>query len=175
IPSFFDIDAHPTKMATLPAAVALFTRGDVKAATASAEATMTLEQAQDRVRQSGPTLRADAFGVPAQAALQHRVGLALGVPAPRRELGAAGAQPGPAVSDTGEVRWDAEQGVVVLNAPRSKSLIGFSSGKTYDLGGVLVTPGANRQNWSTISLTAIDSPDFASSGRILVTATGYAE
>ena len=29
IPGFFDIDQHPTKMATLPAAVALFCRGDV--------------------------------------------------------------------------------------------------------------------------------------------------
>ena len=31
IPSFFDVDQHPTKMATLPAAAALFLRGDVPA------------------------------------------------------------------------------------------------------------------------------------------------
>ena len=32
IPNFFDIDQHPTKMATLPAAVAMFVRGDVQPA-----------------------------------------------------------------------------------------------------------------------------------------------
>jgi Carbohydrate binding domain len=176
IPSFFDIDAHPTKMATLPAAVALFTRGDVQAGVAQAEATMTLEEAQERVRRSGPTLRADAFGVPAAAALQHRVGLALGATAAKREPAVASAgQPGPAQSDNGELRWDAAQGVVLVDAPRSKSVIGFSSGKTYDLGGVGIAPAANRQNWSTISLTAVDAPDFASAGRVLITATGYAE
>ena len=31
-PSFFDIDQHPTKMATLPASLAMFLRGDVRAA-----------------------------------------------------------------------------------------------------------------------------------------------
>lgn len=176
IPSFFDIDAHPTKMATLPAAVALFTRGDVKAATTAVLAAMTLPEALQRVRQGGPTLRADAFGVPAPAALQHRFGLRLTEDATGRVAEAGPGTPvGPATSDTGEVGWDAASGVVTVNAPRSKAVIGFSTGKIYDLGGVRVAPGPNSQNWSTLSITAVEGADCTSPGRLLITATGYAE
>ena len=42
IPSFFDIDQHPTKMATLPASAALWLRGDVQRAKSAAIAPIAL-------------------------------------------------------------------------------------------------------------------------------------
>ena len=82
-------------------------------------------------------------------------------------------------SDTGELRWERTRtgrAVVVIDTERSKAVIGYGGGRTLTLSDVTLSPGPTKQQgWSAITLTLIDGGDFASPGRILLTATGYAE
>jgi hypothetical protein len=86
-----------------------------------------------------------------------------GDPLQRRDVGAAL-----------RAEWDAQRSVVTVNARRSKAFIGFV-GAPYNLGGVTIAPAPNMQNWAAIRLTAMDGRDFRSPGRVLITATGFAE
>jgi hypothetical protein len=177
IPSFFDIDQHPTKMATLPAAAALFLRGDVRPAEKAVTVGLDKEREVDLLRSASAWRLVDAghVGVPHEAALVRRVALDL----------AGGKQEsvkpeGPRYSsDTGELLWDLGRkgrGVVTVNAPRSKAVIGYGGGERYDLSGVVVEPGATLQDgWSAVTLTLVHGERFSGPGRVLVTATGLAE
>ena len=167
ITSFFDIDQHPTKMATLPAAAAMFLRGDVRPFPAERFAPLSTSAAIDRVRQAGPYLGADAFGVDRLEALKSRVGLDLKVAGPHHRR--RGTRP--------DWTWGLPDGrkTVLINAPRSKAVIGDFTGAPFRLGDVRVTPGPTRQDWAVLTLTALDGASFSDPGRILITATGLAE
>jgi hypothetical protein len=179
IGGFFDIDQHPTKMATLAAAVALFVRGDVRPAEQQVPAGIDKEREVEALRtaRAWDLVHAEHLGVPAPTALRHRVGLVPG--------GLAGGSPrsrGEAnryAADTGELLWDVsgkDRGVVTVNAARSKAVIGYGGGRRFDLGGVIVEPGSSSQDgWSTVTLTAITGDFSGGAARLLVTATGAAE
>jgi hypothetical protein len=174
-PSFFDIDQHPTKMATLPASLALWLRGDVAPAKTASIAPVSLFQAMEQLRKGGPRIAAEHFGVKWQEALMRRVGVRLD------EKGEGHFNPAPAgsryESDTKELVWNAEpgNGVVTIDTPKSKGVIGFIRGRSFDLGGVKIAPGASMQDWATIQITGLEGTDLKTARRILVTATGYAE
>jgi hypothetical protein len=182
IGGFFDIDQHPAKMATLPAAVALFVRGDVKPAEKELVAPLGKEREIDALRTTWAweLVHAGHAGVPREAALVHRV--ALGVEGDKRARPSAGKFPKPAgpryASDTGELLWDLthkKRGVVTVNTPRSKAVIGYGGGKRFDLGGVTLQPGATVQDgWGVLTLTVMDGKLHAGSARLLVTAIGAA-
>ena len=83
-------------------------------------------------------------------------------------------------SDTGELAYDLSDqtaGVLTVNAPRAKAVIGFAAGKTFTLGDVTLRPGPTMQNgYCVITASAVRGGDFhAAGGSILVTATGYVE
>lgn len=176
ITSFFDIDQHPTKMATFPAAAALFLRGDVPTPGGPVVARPKAQEIVESVRRSGPHTRADAFGLPRETALRVPVALGLDGPAPLPTSEAieaiARAQTAWRWVPTGNHRG----GAVRVDTPRSKVLITHQppSG-SYEFGKVTITPGKNRNGWSVLTLTALDGPDFRSPGRVLITATGDAE
>ena len=171
ITSFFDVDQHPAKMATLPAAAAMFLRGDVPRAKQAAIARPTAEDWIQAGRLRGSWgLGGEAFGLTKEQALTHYVGVALD-----------GASPAPEGSDPADARafaWkpgaDEKSGRVTIDAPRSKAAIGSIQGGPFRLGDVTIAPKPNRQDWAAFTLTAIDGPDFRSPGRILLTATGDA-
>jgi hypothetical protein len=181
ISGFFDIDQHPTKMATLPAAVALFVRGDVQPARKQIVTALDREREVDALRTAGPweLVHARHVGVPPEAALVHRIALATG----ENKHAKSPAVPKPAgpryASDTGELLWDLGskgRGVVTVNTPRSKAVIGYGGGKRFNLGGVVIGPGATRQDgWCAITLTVLEGDLAKGPARLLVTATGYAE
>ncbi len=182
ITSFFDVDQHPTKMAALPATVAMFLRGDVSAAKQVVVAELSREREADLLRKSSAWSLVDAghVGVPRETALVHRVGLVTqGRTAPAHAVKpeSVNSKAARLVSDTGELTWDLsnqQRGVVTVNTPRSKAVIGFGGGGRFDLGGVVIEPGQGVQDgWSAITLTA-KNPAGAPT-RWLVTATGYAE
>jgi hypothetical protein len=176
ITGFFDIDQHPTKMATLPAATALFLRGDLSSPKGVVEAHPSRDAMLESVRRFGPAIGAGVFGVPRDASLRMPVALALDR---QSGTGSTSDQP-PSEVATPSVdspwRWNSvdDQGEVTVNTKRSKLLITARLGVSYDLGLVSVKPLANPQNWAVISLMAIDGADFAAPGRILITATGDA-
>jgi hypothetical protein len=173
--SFFDIDQHPTKMATLPASVALWLRGDVSAARSASIASPTFDQAFEQARRGGPRIGAEHFGVKPMESMMRRVGVRLG-DGPAKE-----ANPAPGekaiTSDTKELVWNSEpkNGVVTIDSAKSKGVIGFVRGRSFALGDVKITPGMTRQDWATVQVTVLDGADFATAKKILITATGYAE
>ncbi len=174
IPSFFDIDQHPTKMATLPAAAALFLRGDLKPAGASALAQPKTEEIVEVVRKSGPSTRADSFGLPRASALRVPVAVKLDTPGPVTSA--------EAIERLSRLqtawRWQSSPenvGYLAIDTPRSKALIGQAPQGSTALGEVSILPGKNREDRAVITLTALDGANFHSPGRVLITATGDAE
>jgi len=170
--SFFDVDQHPAKMVTFPAAVAMFLRGDVSMARRAATVPVSWEAAIDASLRAGSWWGMGEFGAARMLPLQSRVELD-----PGGQAAVAGvANPGAdkvTVSDTGELTWDADMGRVLVNTPRSKAYIGNVTGEAIRLGGVTIEPRANMQNWAAITVT-----DMTRAGMprdILITATGYTE
>jgi hypothetical protein len=174
VTGYFDVEHHPTQMAMMPAAAALFLRGDLASPGDGYFASTTPEKAVELVARFGPWYNAGNLGVNTLSALQRPVGLRLdGKPS------IIGTQPTGEriVSANGQWTWDSTKGreCVQINAPRSKAFVGSTGGGPVQLGDVVVAPGKNLQDWAAITLTALDGASFSAPGRILVTATGYAE
>ena len=175
ITSFFDIDQHPAKLVTLPAAVAMFIRGDVTAAREQIVAALDPARAPDLLRRSRAwsLISAQQLGVPREAALLHRVAIDVARRAATHDQVPSAMTTNRFVSDTGELAWDVSEkgrGVVTVNTAKSKAVIGFGGGKRFELGGFVIEPGATRQDgWSAITATE------AEPRRWLITATGYVE
>jgi hypothetical protein len=170
-------------MATLPAAVALFARGDVKPAKEHVIAALDKEREIDALRGSRAweLVNAGHAGVPRETALLHRVALVTGDGKPGAKPDSDFPKPrGPRYeSDTGELLWDLtkkDKGVVTVNAVKSKAVIGYGGGKRFDLGGVVIEPGQTLQDgWCTITLTVMEGDLAKGPARLLLTATGTAE
>ena len=173
ITSFFDIDQHPAKMATLPAALALFIRGDVQAPPAHV-VTTTLDAAIEKIRIASSWHEASSYGVEKMEIFQHPVAMRIG---DAEKTAAANKNESPVIrSDNGEFVWDTRARRMLIQAKRSAGVIGaLRAGETIDLDDVKITTGATMQNWATINVTVIDGDDFKTARRILITATGYAE
>jgi hypothetical protein len=175
ITSFFDIDQNPVKMATLPAAVALFLRGDIQPPAKASIAQTTLDGAIESLRTKGGSwVDASAYGIQREETFQHPVAMRIGSV---EKFSTAEKSASPVIrSDNGELVWDTTARRMLIKTPRSTGVVGtLHAGETIDLGDVKITPGATMQNWATITLTVIDGSDFKTAKRILVTATGYAE
>lgn len=176
IPGFFDIDQHPVKMATLPAAAALFLRGDVKPAREVAAVTISREEGIGQSLVSGPWWDLGSFGIGRNAPLQSRTEMILSeAPAEKRVEQRAGGSGESVLSDTGELAWDLKARRVLINTVRSKAVIGTGGAGEVLLGDVTVEVKESLQNWAAVSLTVMDGPDFKSPGRFLITASGAAE
>ncbi|HEX2949294.1 MAG TPA: carbohydrate binding domain-containing protein, partial [Armatimonadota bacterium] len=177
IPNIFDIDQHPTKMATLPAAAMLFRRGDVQTPKQSIVVAVSPQDIANTHRQS---YTVNTYGVDWSYAMRLPVSVALGskgktkIPhgltlTPQGKL---------QVSVNSELTWDttvAQQGVMTANTDRSKMVIGSVLRGPFTLGNVCIAPKSNRQNWAAITMTVMEGKGFASKGKILVTATGDVE
>jgi hypothetical protein len=148
---------------------------------------MNREREADLLRRAGAWSLVDAanVGVPRERALAHRVGLVTeGRTVPAGALDLSSGQEdvksfgGRIPSDTDELQWDwdeAKRGLVTVNTPRSKAIIGYGGGRRHNLGAFVVEPGAGVQDgWSAITLTAMDEP-AKPPVRWLITATSYAE
>jgi len=181
IPGFFDLKSHITQLVTLPAAAALFRRGDVQAA----DTQTTVFTNPDAVIERGVLNPATggyvtAYGVGNAAALSHRLAIAVGEGDVRVEGPTESLSPDEGLyrADTDQLRWTYQErgtGQVVINTPRSKALVGAVTEAEHQLGQVSVAVGATRQDWAAITLTAMDGADFGSPGRVLITATGHFE
>jgi hypothetical protein len=179
-----DLSQHPTKMLTLIPAAAMFMRGDVETAREQIVATLGREREIEALRDARAWNMVDAgmVGVQNEAALVHRVAIATEgkvVPDGALRPDQVKLQGDRFVSDTGELVWDVSnkaRGVVTVNAPKSKAVIGYSEGNRFELGGVIVEPGPTRQDgWSAITLTVMEGERIAPPCRLLITATGDAE
>jgi hypothetical protein len=181
IGSFFDIDQHPTKLATLAAVNAMFTRGDIAPAKNLVVADLSPAREIDLLlkARSWGLVDGATVGIPSVASLMHRVAISPGQKPPPGALRPDQVKVPESrfASDTGELQWDSsdkQRGVVTINSPRSKGVIGFGGGKTYEMGEIKIAPGTGLQNgWCTITVTAADAG--ATPKRWLITATGLAQ
>jgi hypothetical protein len=169
IDGFFDSRSNPTKLASLIATAAMLRRGDVSAATPTHASVPDRAAWIEALRQSTYPPGGDSFGVPADAALAHAVGATAGSgPAPVL----------PVTSETGELTWGldgADGKTVVIDAKRSKGLIGARLGHVYDAHGVGLELTEARGDWGVLTATVVLGTDFSSPGRILITALGREE
>jgi hypothetical protein len=175
---------HPTKMLTLIPAAAMFLRDDVRPAREQVVARFGRDHEIEALRHARAwnMVHAGDAGVPPEAALVHRVALATegtAVPAGALRPDQARSDGQQFTSDTGELVWDLNaksRGVVTVNAMRSKAVIGYSSGRRFELGGVAFEPGPTRQDgWSALTLTVMEGTAITRPCRLLITATGDAE
>ncbi len=184
IRNFFDIDQHPTKMLTLIPAAAMFLRGDVEHAQIQVVAALSKDREIQALQRSGPwdLVHAGHVGVSRETALMHRTAIAVegqSVPADALRPDQVKPQGTRVVSDTGQLVWDLtskERGVVTVNSPRSKAVIGYGRGLKFELGGVTIEPGPTLQDgWSAITVTVMKGDLSSLPSQLLITATGYAE
>ena len=174
ITSFFDIDQHPTKMATLPAALALFLRGDIQPPGEPAIAGTTVVDALESIRTGGSWVDARAYGISRVETFRRPIGMRIG----SESIGNPPPAGNAAVfqSLNGQLTWDTTTHRMLLAAARSAGVVGsVQSGEVIELGKVRITPGATQQNWATINATVVDGVDFQHAHRILITATGTSE
>lgn len=170
VSSFFDIDQHPAKLATLPGALSLFRRGDVRSSADANFVEVPIDHAISQVIRTGPRLGAELFGVKWPEALMRRVGVRLG---DGEDFAARPTPAGPSyVSDTTELTWDTERRVVLIDTPRSKAVIGVGKGRAFDLGDVRIVL---QSDWACVQATVIEGDSFAGARRLLITATGAVE
>jgi hypothetical protein len=184
IPDFFEHKNHPTKLVTMPFGALAFRRSDVAPAKEAVSVGITLgslKQYALRHAEKDNLIRNESFaadkGATWRDAFTHRLSLALGSETiPKFQP----AEQAVAVSDTGELTYDVtkrDAGVLIVNSARSKAVIGFGAGKTFDLGDCLLKPGPTMQNgFSVITASVVSGNEFHSAGAtILLTATGYVE
>lgn len=184
--SFFDIDQHPVKMATLPASLAMFMRGDVRASRSFGFAAAEPSKAVEIARTDGPRIGGDRFLLPEWGAnpLKYRVGIELSKPGFIQT-------PNETTAFVDEAfTWKSESSVPMVESTRSYAAIGIKAGQHLEFGWRInrgsprsspemreyaeVFTAVRSQDWATIQLTVIDGDTFSSASRILITATGRA-
>jgi len=165
IGGFFSIGNDPSKMATLPAAAAMFLRGDVAAGRDRSVRALTAGLSQESVASHG---KYNAWGAPEGTdpldAVRHRTGWTQGTPKADSHSAAPATPVVPARSDTGELAWAQ---TVTVNTPRTKAAIGPIPAEGLALGGIKVT-GDGRP--AVVALTIISGKGFLGPCRILLTA-----
>ncbi|NQT52892.1 carbohydrate binding domain-containing protein, partial [bacterium] len=176
--SYFDVKADTPKIAHMIACAALFLRGDAAPARQAHFAHVPLDAERKKLYEtlSARSITAQHFGLDPRLSLLHQIGMNIA----DKAKPSGPAQPIPDdqkvfVSDTGQLRWDVSEkdaGTFTADTPRTKLFTGFVRGRTFVLGDVSLEIGKTALDWATVSMVCLDGKDFASPGRILITATG---
>lgn len=181
---FFDIDQHPAKLVNAALASLLFRRGDVAPAQTVERVPFSRETELEVLAGSGSAWNVanlSHLDIPPEIGLVRRIEMVLDPEASDLPDGdPVFEETDVLVSDTGELTWDRSDpgaGVVTLDAPKAKVVMGFDAGRAFDLGGVVIDPGATDQGWSTVTVVCVEGTfaDPDTGGRGLIATTGNAE
>jgi len=180
IDGFFAVANNPLKMASYPASVISFYRGDISPAQQQVVVPISKADEINGLLTAGAWKLVDAekAGENAKAGFIHKVRIAVegqSIPSGALSPGTTNVSGPVLISDTGELKWDntyALNGVFTADTAMTKYLTGFTAERTYYLSGVTITPRTGLQNFSAIALNALDGNSFESATRILVTALG---
>lgn len=168
IDGFFSLQQHPAKLAFLSAAALMFRRGEVAAASATAQlaipAARVGELTADDVSMSDAWAQA---GVAVGDMLNHRLELRF---TPNGKLEATMAK-----AASSPVAWDAEALLYTVDAPAAKVVVGRCTGRTTKLAGVEFDVAANPRRFAVLTLNAVDGRPLTGSRRLLLTAAGDVE
>lgn len=167
VDDYFDIHANPIKMVSLVAAAALFRRNDIATATSNTPSLPSITASINAMRTRPDMPSAEYLGAARTEALRRPVSLAT---APGKDV------PLPVQSTTGELTWGAGQNrtTVLINAPRSKALIG-EAGQRFPLGNMSIEITGARDNRATVIMTTLQSQTATQPGRYLLTVLGQME
>ncbi len=178
--SYFDTAQHPTKMSNLLLAANLFRRGDVHSAAQEITMAMTPDRELDALQtaNSWGLFTSGQFGLSGQYAFVNRIDTDVG-PNPSGLTVPPGAPGGGLLpSDTGQLRWDntqAGRGLVTVDAPRTKVIVGYSDNRPVTLGGLTFAAGPTKLGWSTLGITLARGEVFTNDCTALIIATGWYE
>ncbi|RIA43765.1 hypothetical protein DFR49_1994 [Hephaestia caeni] len=170
----FDITLDPVKMAQMPAGAMIFLRGDVSAAKEVMTRSYSTDQISEASRMPRAAMPYYTPGFDMKLPLVHGSRVSCldckpSLPAPLPEMD-------PIISDTGELRWqtdDGKDGLVTINTPRSQALVGFVSANREVQTRNLSADIAN--TFATITLSSLDNKPLNLSDRMLLTTTGKVE
>jgi hypothetical protein len=169
-------NGHSNRFVSLVPAALAFHRGDVSASKKPVVVTAGFNALLDKARRGSSSPGTYDFGIDLRQAMLGGVGMNPRAGDGVSVSGANSLKSGKVlVSDTGELRWDERQRIFVANTPRTKMLIGATSGEEYDVGGLTLKPGKTRQNWSSITFSAMGDQQGVNAGDYLLTATGASE
>ena len=176
IGSYFELSAHPGKLAFLPVAAIMFRQGAVAPGSDPIVAKVPTGALGKLLAGSGKsfnpaaTLRQLALVSPVAFDLVEGEGE---IDVPAREM------PGlRRVSSTGEIVWDvtdADSAIYTVNAPAVRVAVGFLGGRTIELGDVSISVTKAESDWASVAVAALDGKAIAESARVLVVAVGRVE
>jgi hypothetical protein len=161
----FDVGNKPHVFATWPAAARLFLKGQVQPGEM-----VVVQRTEEEVAQGVQI----GEGLPARVGLRDRVAFATGPSGSgRAPVSASELQPvaRPAMSSTEQLTWDAEAGLITVNAPSSAVRLGFATGPV-EVGSVSFDV---KPEFAVLAVTALDDQPISGSTHLLVTATARAE
>ena len=177
---YFDISVHPGAMANLLIGAALFRRGDVRPAEIVYTYPSPTERYFDELLGNtggGWVSAVNEFDFDRKSALVSRLSID-----PANVNGSSGTYPPDSstsvhASDTGELTWDtsvAGKGYVRIDTAMTKAFVGFVNGRSFDIGGVILSPQATSQDWLPFGLMAVEGNAILSEAgsRCLLIATG---
>ncbi len=177
---FFDTAQHSGKMANLLLAANLFRRGDARPADHEITMALTPDREIDLLANASAwsVSSSSHLGVSGKFAFTNRLSVNVGT----NTVGLVNAPAVPSASvltsDTGELRWNlasADRGVVTVNTPRSKALLGYATNMVWNLGELTLAPGSNALGWCTLGVTLTRGSSFTNDCRALVVASGWWE
>jgi hypothetical protein len=184
---FFSISERTDVLAHLPAAAAIYLRGDVREADKNIVAAIDHDADFARLVEGKTLLHTVGIpnaGLAPGLGLIHQTAIDLdgGPGTDPATIDQKAAEAPVVVSDTGQLTWNREEpeaGYFTVNTPDTKLFTGFPRGRTMDLGDVSLKVGPTRLDWATISLVS----RFAGGGfggndkpaSILLAATGLTQ
>jgi len=177
---FFEIGQHPTKMANLLLAAHLFRRHDIQPARHEIAMRFTPERELQALQNTYAwgVFSSSQLGVPGKLAFTNRLSTAVGAEAQGLNTAPAAPSGNDVLSDTGELRWNASvanKGLVTINSPRTKGLVGFADNQEVQLGTVRLRPGTTLLGWCTLGITLKSGQSLTNDCTALIVATGWWE
>ena len=176
--SYFDTAQNPGKMANLLLAANLFRRGDVRPANQEVTVGISPDQEIDLMAKTWAwgVFPSSQLGVSGKLAFTNRLSVAVGTNTFPNPPAAPTATT--LASDTGELRWNlanAGQGIVTVNTPLTKAVLGFATNGVFTLGDVTLRPATNRLGWCSLGATLTRGNSFTNDCTALIVASGWWE
>lgn len=179
---YFDVQHDPGKMISLAQAALIFRAGGVEPARQLMAVSLPAQREKELLVSAGSWRLVDAsdVGMPRLAALQYRTALVPeGGSFPEGALAPfpiPGSSATGYAADTGEISWNPAGRLLLVNSGRTKGLIGYSGGQSFDLGSVVFRPSASLQGWVALFMTLVRGRSFTDGARsILLSAHGLVQ
>lgn len=169
----FTIANDPVIMAQMPIASLLFRAGYVQRAERTELVPYTADESAEAFLSFGLDIHRQLAwkGVDPEVSLIHKVRNVYG-DAHESEDRLQGHEESPFLSDTAELTWDVEHGLVLVDADSVQAAIGYLGGRTIRLRDLTLQVSTD---FSVVSLVALDAQPIDSSRSLLLTAVSRAK